>query len=91
MKARFNPTIEDHGIFATHDMPCAVCFEHEEPAVYDCNRQIFQPSHFAQEQGWILIRCKQRWKRRLLYWFGLIGYFDIDPPNPQMLIGRTFF
>ena len=83
MRDRFSPTIDVYGPVATHDMPCAVCYHPPEPAVYDLNNGTFQPSHRAQFDGWILVKCEKRWMRRLLYHLGLIGYFDITPLPPQ--------
>lgn len=61
-----SPKIENHGLFATHNMPCSIC--RQAPAVYDCNQDYFQPCWRCQEQGWVT--CQQsnflKWLRT---WF----------------------
>lgn len=57
------PNIEHHGLFAFHDQACAV--HHREPALFNCNTGVFEPSWKAQTEGWRLVRA-QTWFHRLL-------------------------
>lgn len=50
-----NPNIEFHGPTATHDQPCAVY--HDQPAVLDMNKGVFEPSWKAQADGWCLVKA----------------------------------
>lgn len=48
------PTIINHGLFAEHDMSCAVCCS--KKAVFNCNKLIFEPCWECQNNKWALIR-----------------------------------
>lgn len=57
------PTIENDGLVAEHDMPCAVF--HNKAAVIDCADNVFHPSWAAQSEGWKLVRATN-WMQRLV-------------------------
>lgn len=57
------PTVECHGPFATHNMPCSV--HQDEHAVLNCNTGVFRPSWKAQASGYMLVKVP-RWLRWLL-------------------------
>lgn len=68
IKTILKPTINNQGLFATHNMPCAVMQDHR--AVFNCNAGVFEPCWEAQSAGFILIRVKSVWLRRKLQeWF----------------------
>lgn len=46
------PNIHNEGLWATHDQACAVC--HENPAVIDCDTEVFKPCWKCQKSGWEL-------------------------------------
>lgn len=50
------PQIHNEGLWADHDMPCAVC--HVHPAVMDCQSQVFAPCWECQIEGWGI---KKKW------------------------------
>lgn len=54
------PKIHNEGLWATHDMPCAVC--HKEKAIIDCQTEVFYPCEGCQKSGWKLTR-KKSWLR----------------------------
>ena len=64
---------EDHGIFAEHNMPCAVCGQYA--AVYTMNTGKFGPCWKCQKDGWATLRVTG-WRRRLLHWLGLLKWYD---------------
>lgn len=64
--------INNHGLFAEHNMPCCVYVE-DQPAVFNCNVGIFEPSWKAQEDGFILLRVENKTIRRLLKRFFGVG------------------
>ena len=41
--------LENHGLYASHNMPCAVCLE--QKAVFDCQAIEFHPCHECQSAG----------------------------------------
>lgn len=53
-----------HGFYVEHDQPCAVLFN--QHAVYNINKDIFEPSWAAQDEGWKLVRAETRFQRWLL-------------------------
>lgn len=57
--------VENHGIAADHNMPCCV-FTETEPAVFNCNIGIFEPSWKAQAEGFTLLRIKNNFIRNIL-------------------------
>lgn len=61
------PVVEDHGMFAFHDMACPVYWWKEDPppAVL-VGGGVFAPSWAAQDDGYITIRVKPRWFRNWL-------------------------
>lgn len=52
MNDLLKPVIEDYIVFATHNMPCAVC--HTAHAVIVLPERIFHPCWGCQQKGWIL-------------------------------------
>lgn len=52
----FKPTIEDHGKFISHDMPCAICLR--SGAQYYIG--VFHPCVTCDEKGWRLIQLTER-------------------------------
>lgn len=61
---------EDYGPACLHTMPCAVEWENGSPAVFDMNGAVFQPCWAAQDHGYMLIRVRTPWLRRLIRkWF----------------------
>ena len=60
------PTIENHGIYATHNMPCAVC--RQRKAVLDCNTWIFQPCWECRCNGYATVKLS-RWAMFLRNYF----------------------
>ena len=58
----------DGGPWAEHNMPC--CIHRDKPAVLNLNTGIFEPSHKAQEEGWMLIK-PPAWVRWLLTKLGV--------------------
>ena len=63
--------VDNNGMFAEHNMPCYIHME-TEPAVFNCNVGIFEPSWRAQEEGFVLLRVKNKTILRLLkHFFGI--------------------
>lgn len=60
----FKITVDNHGLFALHNMPCAVY--NEESAVYSCATGNFHPSWKAKKEGWELVRAKTKFQKFLL-------------------------
>ena len=59
------PTIvTDGGPWAEHDYPCPVHLD--EPAVLHLDTGIFHPSWKADKEGWMLIRVKSKFKRKII-------------------------
>ena len=57
--------VENYGLYAEHNMPCAVC--RELPAVLDLGTGLMQPCWDCQSHGYTLRRLPQwlrRWRRR---------------------------
>ena len=46
------PKIHNEGLWATHDMACAVCKKNH--AILDCQTEIFFPCWQCQKEGWRL-------------------------------------
>jgi len=68
----FKPTIvTDGGPWANHNMPCAV-YDQKEKAVLNLNSGVFQPSWKAQQNGWHLIKVKNKFQKLVLKFFKLI-------------------
>lgn len=44
------PVIEDHGMWADHDMACPVC--HRKHAVLNMNQGVFGPCERCESYGW---------------------------------------
>lgn len=44
------PKIHNEGIWATHDMACAIC--HVKSAIMDCQTEVFYPCWECQSKGW---------------------------------------
>lgn len=70
------PQIHNEGIWADHDMACAVC--HVHPAVVDCQKLTFAPCWECQQQGWEL---RKRW---LWPWQRVPEVARIAPRDPQL-------
>lgn len=62
-------TVDNHGLFAMHDMPCAIYYDDEKSAVIDCQTGVFQPSRKAQEEGWRLVKARTKFQKFLLSTF----------------------
>lgn len=58
------PIVEDHGLFAEHDMACAVCGINK--AMLAMNNGVFWPCDTCRQKGWELGRIRYRWLQR---WF----------------------
>lgn len=57
----FIPSVYDYtGFFVNHNMPCA-CLP-DNPAVYNCNLGVFEPSRKAQSEGWRLVKNDTKFK-----------------------------
>lgn len=54
----------DHGICIEHNMPCAIYPDNF--AVIDCSSGIFQPSWKAQREGYIILKIKNKFIKKLL-------------------------
>lgn len=68
MKPR-QPILINHGIFAEHDYCCPVYCD--EPAIFNCNTGIFEPSWKAQHLGFRMVRFK-KWQIVILKFLGWI-------------------
>jgi hypothetical protein len=68
------PVIVNEGIWAMHDVACAVC--HTEKAVYDCNEGVFEPCRQCQEDGWRLVGPAHGW-RRVFDFIATGGYSEL--------------
>ena len=64
---RFKPTIKFTGLAVTHNQCC--CVYDDEPAVYNGNTGIFEPSWKAQRKGWKLVNINGKFKRLI---YGLV-------------------
>lgn len=64
---RVKPQIKEHdsGLALTHNMPCAVLYEDNQPAVYERKTGIFHPSWKAHTKGWRLVHA-ENWLQRLI-------------------------
>ncbi len=68
----FKPTIvTDGGPWAEHNMPCAI-YDQSEKAVLNLNKNVFEPSWKAQQNGWHLIKVKNKFQNFVLKLLKLI-------------------
>ena len=57
------PTVNNYGLYAEHNMPCAIYWDKGQPAVFNCNTGYFHPSRLAERKGWRLVRAES-WLQR---------------------------
>lgn len=57
-------TIENHGLFALHNMPCAVC--QEKKAVFHCNSGIFEPCWTCQDKGFQIHKTNNKLAKKFI-------------------------
>lgn len=57
---KFEVEVDDQVLYATHNMPCAVCWENK--AILLMNQYVFEPCGDCQQAGWEL-RKKKWWNR----------------------------
>lgn len=64
---RVKPQVKEHdsGLALTHNMPCGVLYEENQPAVYERKTGIFHPSWKAQADDWRLVHART-WLQRLV-------------------------
>jgi len=55
----FEIDVQRHGPFATHNMPCCVCWTNK--SVLFTNENLFEPCWECQRNGWVLLRRPQSW------------------------------
>ena len=55
-----------HGPAIEHNMPCPIYYD--KHAVWNANKGHFEPSLFAQKEGWVVMRFKKQWVRKLAEW-----------------------
>lgn len=60
-----SPIVEDHGLFAEHDMACAVCHIHK--ATLNMNNGVFWPCDACRAKGWETGRIPKTWVQKLFH------------------------
>lgn len=62
MLIRNQAKVIDHGMFAEHNMNCAVCWV--ESAVLDMQLGVFLPCWECQGKGWSLTKKRRRFSKK---------------------------
>lgn len=57
MRTLADVRVENHLMFAEHNMPCPICLK--KPAVFDCQREFFSPCWDCQKDGWRTMRKRR--------------------------------
>lgn len=60
--------VVNFGLYAKHNQNCSIFFK--EKAVFDCQKNVFEPSWEAQRQGWKLIQSKTLWQKFCMWMHG---------------------